>query len=75
MWVGQKPRFNCLWDTEPLQGDSFLCATKFQNFLIFIWLTKEESKSESAGSHPVFLNLQTLYWEYNTQTTRPMLVK
>ena len=60
MWVGQKPWFNCLWDTEPLQGDSFLCVTKFQDFLIFIWLTKEGSKSESAWSHAVFLNLRTL---------------
>ena len=59
--MGQKPWFNCLWDTEPLQGDSFLCVTKFQDFLIFIWLTKEGSKSESAWSHPVFLILRTLF--------------
>ena len=75
MWVGQKPWLNCLWDTEPLEGDSFLYVTKFQDFLIFIWLTKERSKSESAWSHQVFLNLRILYWESNAQTTRPLLLK
>ena len=51
------------------------CVTKFHEFLIFIWLTKEGSKSESAWSHPVFLNLGTLDWESSSQTTRPLLVK
>ena len=64
-----------LFVSEPLQGDSFLCVTKFQEFLIFIWLSKEGSKSESALSHPVFLSLGPLDWESSIQTARPLLVK
>ena len=64
-----------LFVSEPLQGESFLCVTKFQEFLIFIWLSKEGSKSESALSHPVFLSLGPLDWESSIQTARPLLVK
>ena len=67
--------FNCLYATEPKQGTSFLFVTKSQEFLIFIWLAKEGSKSESQ------LGVTQLFWTQDpqigksTQTTRPLLVK
>ena len=44
--------FNRLQATEALQGDSFLCGTKSQKFLIFISLTLEGSKSVSTIGSP-----------------------
>ena len=46
--------FNYLYATEPKQGDSFLCVTKSQEFLIFIWLTKKDQSLSQLGVNQCF---------------------
>ena len=38
--------FNCLKATELLQGGSLPFTTKFQKFLVLIWMTSEGWKAE-----------------------------
>ena len=48
MWVGQKPWFNCLWDTEPLQKETvfFVSLSSRIFWSSFDWPRKDQSLSQ-----------------------------